>query len=211
MHFMEFLLTNIRMWVYWLRVRETYDTRTPACTCIWASLDYSILIPCMGYRWKHIYFMYNFTPIARKCELTAYILLITSHSLIYHHHHCWWRALVTFEQGGIFIVPHLMWHGASVFMRSSPKDRSIWSPWTISKWSEVLFKSWALRNMMRGNQNFYMKWWQHYLQDLSSKTIISMHKQYLFNKCIIMVRRNMTKKSYILRWFWTHVRVIPEM
>ena len=55
---MEFLLTNIRMWVYWLRVRETYDTRTPACTCIWASLDYSILIPCMGYI-LHVQFYSN--------------------------------------------------------------------------------------------------------------------------------------------------------
>jgi hypothetical protein len=26
-----------------------------------------------------------------------------------------WSALRTFEQGGIFIVPHLLWHGTSVF------------------------------------------------------------------------------------------------
>jgi hypothetical protein len=29
--------------------------------------------------------------------------------------------------GGIFIVPHLLWHGASVF-RISPKDRPTWWP-----------------------------------------------------------------------------------
>jgi hypothetical protein len=27
--------------------------------------------------------------------------------------------LMAFEQGGIFIVPHLLWHGASVFLVSS--------------------------------------------------------------------------------------------
>jgi hypothetical protein len=30
--------------------------------------------------------------------------------------------LRAFEQGGIFIVPHLLWHGTSVFL---PKDRPI--------------------------------------------------------------------------------------
>jgi hypothetical protein len=36
--------------------------------------------------------------------------------------------LRAFEQGGIFIVPHLLWHGASVFFRSHPKE--IQSPLT---------------------------------------------------------------------------------
>jgi hypothetical protein len=31
-------------------------------------------------------------------------------------------AFMVFEQGGIFIVPHLLWHAASV-LRSHPKDR----------------------------------------------------------------------------------------
>jgi hypothetical protein len=30
-----------------------------------------------------------------------------------------WSVLRAFEQGGIFIVPHLLWHGASVFPVSS--------------------------------------------------------------------------------------------
>jgi hypothetical protein len=50
-------------------------------------------------------------------------------SLIWGHHHCWWcqglqnlglcSAPRAFEQGGIFIVPHLLWHGTSVFPVSS--------------------------------------------------------------------------------------------
>jgi hypothetical protein len=38
-------------------------------------------------------------------------------------------ALRAFEQGGIFIVSHLLWHEASVF-RSHPKDCPILSPFT---------------------------------------------------------------------------------
>jgi hypothetical protein len=41
-------------------------------------------------------------------------------------------ALRAFEQGWIFIVPHLLWHGASVF-RSHPKDHPIQSPLTTHK------------------------------------------------------------------------------
>jgi hypothetical protein len=47
--------------------------------------------------------------------------------LIWRHHHCRWRAknlglcsaIRAFEQGEIFIVPHLLWHGTSVFPVSS--------------------------------------------------------------------------------------------
>jgi hypothetical protein len=38
-------------------------------------------------------------------------------------------ALRAFEQGEIFIVPHLLRHGASIFL-SHPKDRPIQSPFT---------------------------------------------------------------------------------
>jgi hypothetical protein len=38
-------------------------------------------------------------------------------------------ALRAFEQGGIFIVPHLLWQGPR-FFRSHPKDRPIKSPLT---------------------------------------------------------------------------------
>jgi hypothetical protein len=42
-------------------------------------------------------------------------------------------ALMAFEQEGIFIVPHLLWHGASVFLggffRSRLKDCPIHSPY----------------------------------------------------------------------------------
>ena len=44
-------------------------------------------------------------------------------SLIWRRHHCRWRAakldlcatLMAIEQWGFFNVPHLLWHGASVF------------------------------------------------------------------------------------------------
>ena len=39
------------------------------------------------------------------------------------HHYCRWRAakfrLTAFNEGGIFIIPHLLWHGTSVFTVSS--------------------------------------------------------------------------------------------
>jgi hypothetical protein len=38
-------------------------------------------------------------------------------------------ALRAFEQGGIFVVPHLLWYGTSVF-RSHPRDRPIQLPLT---------------------------------------------------------------------------------
>jgi hypothetical protein len=41
-------------------------------------------------------------------------------------------ALRAFEQGGIFIVPHLLWHGDSVF-HSHPNDHPIQSPLTTHK------------------------------------------------------------------------------
>ena len=39
-------------------------------------------------------------------------------------------ALRAFEQWGIFIVPHLLWHSASMFFRSHSKDRPNQSPLT---------------------------------------------------------------------------------
>ena len=39
-------------------------------------------------------------------------------------------ALRAFEQGGIYIVPHLLWHGAPWFFRFDPKNRPIQSPFT---------------------------------------------------------------------------------
>jgi hypothetical protein len=43
---------------------------------------------------------------------------------------CLCSALRASEQGGIFILPHLLWHGTSVFFWSHPKDRPIQSPLT---------------------------------------------------------------------------------
>jgi hypothetical protein len=59
-------------------------------------------------------------------------------SLIWRCHHCRWRAknldlcsaLRAFEQGGIFIVPHLLWHETSVFPVSSEGPPPNQSPLT---------------------------------------------------------------------------------
>jgi hypothetical protein len=65
---------------------------------------------------------------------------LKSFSLIWRRHHYrlraenlglhLWSALRAFEQGWIFIVTHLLWHGASVF-QSHPKDHPIQLPLTI--------------------------------------------------------------------------------
>jgi hypothetical protein len=80
----------------------------------------------------------KFTPyhiiILRLIDLRFYVPL-KNFSLTWRRHHCRWRvqnlglcsALRAFKQGGIFIVPHLLWHGAQ-FFRSYPKDRPIQSP-----------------------------------------------------------------------------------
>jgi hypothetical protein len=59
--------------------------------------------------------------------LLLYVPLL-NFSLIWRLHHCRWRglqnlglclALGAFEQGRVFIVPHLLWQGASIFPVSS--------------------------------------------------------------------------------------------
>jgi hypothetical protein len=61
--------------------------------------------------------------------LFVYLLLcvpLKNFSLVWRRHHYRWRAskyrptlaLRAFEQGGIFIVPHLPWHGTFVFLVS---------------------------------------------------------------------------------------------
>ena len=51
------------------------------------------------------------------------IVPLENRSLIWRRHHCRWRAenfelysaLIAIEQWGFFYVPHLLWHGSSVF------------------------------------------------------------------------------------------------
>jgi hypothetical protein len=97
--------------------------------------------------WNHLFWLYLkifniFRKKRKKKKTTVYwkificlaetgmdwliIYGFTSHSRIFHlwrRHHCRWRALCSalraFEQGGIFIVWHLLWHGALVFPVSS--------------------------------------------------------------------------------------------
>jgi hypothetical protein len=77
----------------------------------------------------------GFAGLIRRTALTPYWLIdyllfyvpLKDISLIWIRHHCRWRAakyrlcsaFKAFEQGGIFIVPHLLWHGTSVFPVSS--------------------------------------------------------------------------------------------
>jgi hypothetical protein len=64
--------------------------------------------------------------IGTSYSLIDYLLFyipLKNSSLIWRHHHCRWMStkfrhicsvLRAFEQGGIFIMPHLLWHRASV-------------------------------------------------------------------------------------------------
>jgi hypothetical protein len=61
-------------------------------------------------------------------DYLLFCVLLKNYSLTWRRHYCRWRAekfkpicwvLRAFEQGGIFIVPHLLWHGTSVFPVSS--------------------------------------------------------------------------------------------
>jgi hypothetical protein len=48
-------------------------------------------------------------------------------------------ALKAFEQGGIFIVPHLLWHGTSVFPVSSKEPPHLVASYDMHVDSEDLF------------------------------------------------------------------------
>ena len=60
--------------------------------------------------------------MATILELAA-IALFVCITLIWIPHHCWWRAAnydhcsahLAIEQWGFFSLPHLLWHGASVY------------------------------------------------------------------------------------------------
>ena len=59
-------------------------------------------------------------------------------SLFWRHHHCRWRiahydlcsALLAIEQWGYFRLPHLLWHGASVY------NGHLWGPVTLTPIAE---------------------------------------------------------------------------
>ena len=80
--------------------------------------------------WQFIHFLtklFTRTLIDWLIDYLRFYVPLKNISLIWRRHHCRWRAanlglcsaLRAFEQGGIFIVPHLLWHGASVFPVSS--------------------------------------------------------------------------------------------
>jgi hypothetical protein len=63
----------------------------------------------------------------QKQSYLRFYVPLKNFSLIWGRHHCWWRAAKFRPMlgahglwaGGIFIVPHLLWHGTSVFLVSS--------------------------------------------------------------------------------------------
>jgi hypothetical protein len=80
------------------------------------------------------------------------IYSLTSRSRIFHlygdvDHHCRWRAKNlrlcsaprAFEQGGIFIAPHLLWDGASVFPVSSERPPHLVASYDAQGGVEDLF------------------------------------------------------------------------
>jgi hypothetical protein len=63
----------------------------------------------------------------------AIIHCFISRSRIFHLKFSLWLALQAFEQRGIFIVPHLLWQGESVFSRSYWMNHPVQSPLTTHK------------------------------------------------------------------------------
>jgi hypothetical protein len=79
-----------------------------------------------------MYWMEEFNNVSKsevvlKVDYLRFYVPLKNFSLIWRRHHCRWRAanlrlcsaLRALKQGGIFIVPHLLWQGASVFPVSS--------------------------------------------------------------------------------------------
>ena len=75
---------------------------------------------------KNIEMHCMFFPNFAKCLFVCLFEVLRStrdFSLIWWRHHYWWRAsnfdlhsaLLTKEQWGFFSVPHLLWHGTSVY------------------------------------------------------------------------------------------------
>jgi hypothetical protein len=73
---------------------------------------------------------YNFSFGSRIFHIHVYEDVIVTGEGLQNLGLC--SALRAFEQGGIFIVPYLLWHGASVFPVSS-EDRPIQWPLTTHK------------------------------------------------------------------------------
>ena len=77
-------------------------------------------------------FVIIFHWICLFCLYLKFIVPLENFSLIWRRHHCRRRAanfdlcsaLMTIEQWGFFSVPHLLWHGASVYNGNLSKD-----PW----------------------------------------------------------------------------------
>ena len=73
-------------------------------------------------------------------DCTMFYVPLGNNSFISRRYHCWQRAaqfspilgVIAFEQGRFFIVPHLLWHGASFFSSPEPKAQVSFSDQNLS-------------------------------------------------------------------------------
>jgi hypothetical protein len=97
-------------------------------------------------------------------DYLRFYVLLKNFSLIWRRHHCRWRAanfglcsaLRAFEQGGIFIMPHLLWHGTSVFLVSSEGPPHLAASHDTRGDVEDLFLPESSRGL-RCKENIYVK------------------------------------------------------
>jgi hypothetical protein len=120
-----------------------------------------------------IYSVHIIYGVLNVTELRFYVLL-KNFSLIWRRHHCRWR---TFEQGGFFIVPHLLWHGTSVFPVSSEGPPHIQSPLTTQEGMWRIYSNTDLFHTMSTpppNRNYFDQVYVNYraLSDCSSTNTV---------------------------------------
>jgi hypothetical protein len=95
----------------------SYDTRGDVEDLFWPESsrgDLKLKVP------KIRLLLYTWIDWVIDCLL--FYVPLKNFSLMWRRHHCQWRAIkisLCFEQGGIFIVSHLLWHRTSVFPVSS--------------------------------------------------------------------------------------------
>ena len=93
----------------WAQQREHFHLEDH--TKIQYGLKHSLKIKCLFETVKNLFFCFEF------------FVPLENFSFIWRRHHCRWRAanfnlcsaLMAIEQWRFFSVPHLLWHGASVY------------------------------------------------------------------------------------------------
>jgi hypothetical protein len=111
-----------QMHIYSFAKRTTFEINTPGRS----KCNFKILYMDFFYDWFIAF--YCFTSRSKIFHLYGDVT-IAGEGL---HNLCLCSAPRAVEQGRIFIVPHLLWHGTSVFP-VSPKGRPTQSPFTTHK------------------------------------------------------------------------------